>query len=146
MVQAKSWSPPPILEDGFVEFTKQSVRALNSIINMSNADIVLTTSHKGRFSLLEWKSIFEKRGINVNRVTRLSSDSMQMNRMEEITTWYNSDYNSVDDFVILDDDKTLNALPKILKSKLVLTHPTVGLNSTHVGTSLSILNTPLGIS
>ncbi len=142
MVQAKSWSPPPILEDGFSMFTKQAVSALNSIIEASNADILLTTSHKGRFSITKWESIFSLRGVKVNGIDRLTSDSTVMTRAEEISSWFSTN-NNVADFVILDDDKSLNGLSKYLKSRLVLTQPLVGLNSTHITNSLSILNTPL---
>lgn len=142
MVQAKSWSPPPILEDGFSVFSKQAVSALNAIIASSNADILLTTSHKGRFSIDQWKSIFSIRGVKVNDVQILSSDSSEMNRMEEILKWYSS-HENIDDFVILDDDKSLNGLPEYIKSRLVLTHPLVGLTSSHINNAVTILNTPL---
>lgn len=142
MVQAKSWSPPPALEDGFSVFTTQAVSALNAIIEASNADILLTTSHKGRFSISEWESIFSIRGVKVNSIQRLSSDSAEINRMEEISNWYSSNKN-VDDFVIIDDDKSLNGLPNYLKSRLVLTQPLIGLTSGHINKVVRILNSPL---
>jgi len=47
------------------------------------------------------------------------------------------------DFVIIDDDKSLNDLSLYLKTRLVLTKPIIGLTQSHVEECLSILNTPL---
>ena len=145
MVPAKPWSPPPVLEDGFAMFDSKSVSALNSIIEKSNADILLTTSHKGRFSVNDWKSIFSKRGVSINGIDRLHSDSATMSRLEEISNWFSTGQD-VEDFVILDDDKSLNGLSNYLKTRLVLTKPFIGLNSSHVQESLVILNTPLELA
>ena len=55
MAPAKSWQRPDILEDGFVDFSPKAVRVIQDLISQ-NADstIILTTSHKSRFSLSQW--------------------------------------------------------------------------------------------
>jgi len=145
MVPAKSWSAPPILEDGFAMFNSKSVKALNEIIYESNADILLTTSHKSRFSLEQWAIIFRNRGIAINNIGRLPQNHHHLSRLEEITNWYTSNDN-IDNFVIIDDDKSLNGLSDYLKTRLVLTKPLIGLTSSHVEDALRILNTPLEVS
>jgi len=142
MVPAKSWSAPPILEDGFAMFNAKSVKALNEIIYESNADILLTTSHKSRFSLEQWDRIFRNRNIFTNNIYRLPQNHRHLNRLEEITNWYTSNAN-IDNFVIIDDDTSLNGLPGYLKTRLVLTKSLIGLTSSHVEDSLRILNTPV---
>ncbi len=142
MVPAKSWSSPPLLDDGFYMFNSKAVAALNDIILKSNAGILLTTSHKSSFTLDKWKSIFSKRGISVDSIDRLPENTNHLSRLEEITKWFSTAKN-IEDFVIIDDDKSLNELPKLLKSRLVQTKPLVGLNSSHVRESLRILETPL---
>lgn len=145
MIPAKSWSAPPVLEDGFSVFNAKSVDALNQIIERSKADILLTTSHKGRFTIDKWISIFENRGVVVNGLDRLSIMHSQISRKEEITNWF-SNTNNVDDFVILDDDSSLNGLSPFLKTRLVLTKPLIGLTNAHIEESLRILNTPLELA
>ena len=126
MVPANSWRRPVILEDGFPEFSPMAVRSLDRIISNTSADIVLTTSHKHKYTLKEWKDIFKRRNINVNKITRLPKNISQLNRKEELIRWFNANH-SKGRFIIIDDDKSLNALPQFLKDKLIQTSGSVGL-------------------
>ena len=126
MVPANSWRRPDILEDGFMDFTSKAVNALNRIISDSSARIILTTSHKHKYSLIEWKSIFIKRNIIVNDILRLPENMNHYNRREELLSWFNVN-EDLDDFIIIDDDKSLNELPEFFKSKLIQTSSSVGL-------------------
>ena len=142
MIPAKSWSPPPILGDGFSIFSQKAVGALNKIIDESQSEILLTTSHKHRFTIEQWISIFEKRGVNINGINRLPYNANNLNRLEEINNWFASKQDTKD-FVIIDDDTSLNGLSKYLKARLVLTKSLIGLNASHVQDALKILNTPM---
>lgn len=126
MVPANSWRRPEILEDGFPEFSPNAVRSLERIISHSSADIVLTTSHKHKYTLKEWDSIFKRRNINVNKITRLPKNINHLNRKDELIHWFTAK-NLKDNFIIIDDDKSLNGLPKFLKDKLIQTSGSVGL-------------------
>ena len=131
MAPAKSWQRPDILEDGFVDFSSKAVRVLQDVL-AQNADttIVLTTSHKSRFSLSQWKIIFERRGLNVNKLESLNDNTNFQSRKVEILNWFDS--NDIDeDFIIIDDDKSLNDLPTFYKDRLILTSSLVGLNESH---------------
>lgn len=145
MVQAKSWSSPPLREDGFYGFSTRAVDALNKIITAFDAKIVLTTSHKYKFSLEEWKLILKNRGIKLNSIDRLPANVGHLSRKDEILNWFSMNKN-VEDFVIIDDDTSLNGLPKILIERLVQTKPLIGLNSSHVSLAIGILNTPLELA
>jgi hypothetical protein len=97
-----------------------------------NADttIILTTSHKSRFSLSQWKIIFERRGLNVNKLESLNDNTNFQSRKVEILNWFAS--NDIhEDFIIIDDDKSLNDLPTFYKDRLILTSSLVGLNESH---------------
>lgn len=126
MVPANSWRRPDILEDGFMDFSPRAVRALNRIIFDSSAKIVLTTSHKHIYSLTDWECIFKKRNVIVNSITRLPENKNHKNRKQEILEWFNIS-GVTDEFIIIDDDKSLNDLPGFLKSKLIQTSGSVGL-------------------
>ena len=131
MAPAKSWQRPDILEDGFVDFSSKAVRVLQDVL-AQNADttIVLTTSHKSRFSLSQWKLIFERRGLRVNKIQSLNDNTDFQSRKVEILNWFDS--NDIDeDFIIIDDDKSLNDLPTFYKDRLILTSSLVGLNESH---------------
>ena len=122
MVPAASWKKTEQLEDGFATFSIASVQALNSLIR-PDTSIILTTSHRFRYSHDEWISIFQRRGIELKKLYCLNNGS---NRKEEIVNWFNTNTISTD-FIIIDDDKSLNDLPMNLKNHLILTTPLVGL-------------------
>lgn len=128
MVPANSWKRPEILEDGFPSFNRMAVNALNRIISTTGAGIILTTSHKSKYSLNDWKQIFRKRNINFNKIKRLPENSTYLNRKEELLKHFNN--HSVNkNFIIIDDDKSLNGLPYFLKDKLIQTNGGIGLTN-----------------
>ena len=107
--------------------------------------IMLTTSHKSRFSLSQWKIIFERRGLNVNKLESLNDNTNFQSRKVEILNWYAS--NDIhEDFIIIDDDKSLNDLPKFYKDRLILTSSLVGLNESHWADIQDIVSAQLSIS
>ena len=126
MVPAKGWQSPELLNDGFPAFSNKATRVLQSLITQ-DATIMLTTSHKSNYTLDEWKAIFNKRGINVEIIESLGNNVDNLSRKDEIIKWFNI-HNNINEFVIIDDDKSLNSLPDNLKKNLVLTNPMVGLN------------------
>ncbi len=130
MVPAKSWERPCLLSDGFPEFSSKALLVLQNLIS-DDVTVMLTTSHKSRFNIQEWKEIFQRRGITINNLKTLDECSFGVSRKDEILNWFN--LNSInEDFVILDDDKSLNALPTFLKDNLILTSPMVGLTENHL--------------
>jgi len=146
MAPAKSWQRPDILEDGFVDFSSKAVSVLQDVLAQNpNSTIILTTSHKSRFSLSQWKIIFERRGLNVNKLESLNDYTDFQSRKVEILNWFDS--NDIhEDFIIIDDDKSLNDLPTFYKDRLVLTSSLVGLNESHRADIQDIVNTQLNLS
>ncbi|MDR6785266.1 hypothetical protein ABIE26_003965 [Pedobacter africanus] len=139
MVPANSWRRPEFREDGFPAFTSKSVEALNRIISETNADLILTTSHKSKYSLPQWKNIFKNRGIEVKSIKRLTANDANQDRKGEILRWFKKRKSNDGDFVIIDDDKMLNGLPVTLKENLVLTSPSVGLTDELADTAIAKL-------
>lgn len=130
MVPAKSWESPKLLSDGFPEFSTKAVRVLQSLIS-EGVTVMLTTSHKSSFNIEEWKEIFHRRGINVINLKSLDESNFGVSRKDEILNWVS--INSIsENFIIIDDDKSLNALPPFLKDNLILTSPMVGLTDSHL--------------
>ncbi len=144
MVPAKPWSSPPNLEDGFPVFSSKAVQALNEIVSRTNANILLTTSHRGRFSVEEWNTIFRNRKVDVHILKTLSTvdyDKLQT-RANEIRSWFAA-YTGEEDFIIIDDDKSLNSLPQYLKDRVVQTQAMIGLTTSDVEKAIELLHTPM---
>ena len=112
MIPARPWQTYEMGSDGFGMFNELSVNYLNEIINTSpNTEIILSTSHKHSFSLKQWETIFANRGIIKTKISRLDTNSSEVSRFDEIESWYLKNQN--ENFIVIDDDKGLNALSKL---------------------------------
>jgi hypothetical protein len=125
MVTEPSWKPTEPLADGLPKFSSTAVNNLKKLISETKASIVLTSSHKSRFSTSQWEEIFKNRGIQAT-IEVLDKNIDDLDRKEEILNWYETHNN--EDFVIIDDDKSLNDLPANIKHNLVLTRSFAGLD------------------
>ncbi len=138
MVPAKSWKVPELLNDGFPRFSDRAVSALQSCIS-EDTTVMLTTSHKTKYSMDTWKDIFQKRGLQINKLQSLGGNTSNLSRREEIVNWMDSNQIN-EEFVIIDDDSSLNDLPQSLKENLVLTSSYIGLTEKHLPAIRAILS------
>jgi hypothetical protein len=130
MVPAKGWKSPELLSDGFPAFSEKATAVLRSLVSEADT-VILTSSHKSNYSVDEWKNIFKKRDINIENIQCLDQNIQNLSRKDEILRWFNAT-NSDNQFIIIDDDKSLNSLPDTLKRNLVLTSSYVGLSPQHL--------------
>jgi hypothetical protein len=143
MVPAKGWKSPELLNDGFPAFSSNASHALQSLIS-EDTTVILTTSHKSNYTIDDWKSIFRKRGINVQKIKSLGNNADNFSRVDEILNWF--DANTINEpFVIIDDDTSLHSLPDFLKGNLIVTSPLIGLTNEHLENIKAILNKGLHI-
>jgi hypothetical protein len=134
MVPAKSWKSPELLDDGFPAFSVSASLALRQLI-ANNVTVMLTTSHKSNFTIQQWQNIFKKRGIEIPLLKSLPDNKTMLSRKDELLRWFNQ--NPIDEeFLIIDDDSSLNDLPLNLKKYLIQPSPLIGLSKEH----LSALN------
>ncbi|MDN3693801.1 HAD domain-containing protein [Chryseobacterium tructae] len=127
MVHANPHRTIELEDDGFYRFASKAISVINSI---ENAEIILSTSHRHRFTIHEWEKIFEKRGIHFVSISIIETEnSHKISRREEIEKWVNLKNYSVNEIIIIDDDKSLNGLPHPLKDRVVLTSPYQGLDN-----------------
>ena len=138
MVPAKGWKSPEFLDDGFPGFSIKAVSTLKNLIS-EEVTVVLTTSHKAKFSIEEWKNIFKNRGIKIENLKSLPENINNLSRKDEIVNWFNIN-NVGEDFAIIDDDKSLNDLPAYLKGNLIQTSPYIGLTEEYLETIKSFLH------
>ncbi len=140
MVPAKGWKCPELLHDGFPVFSIRATRTLQRLVAATDT-IMLTTSHKSTYSIEAWKRIFRNRGINIENLAVLPENVHHLSRKDEIVHWFNV-HNVDENFVIIDDDKSLNELPAFLRDKLVQTSSYIGLTEEYITAiqSISIQN------
>ncbi|TCD20353.1 hypothetical protein EZ456_19600 [Pedobacter psychrodurus] len=139
MVHANPHRPVELEDDGFYKFNALAVTILKCVLYKTKDEVILSTSHRFKFSTLRWKEIFESRGIEMNHISIIQtsySNSPRINRKMEIEQWIVKNKIRYQDLVIIDDDKSLNDLPKSLKDRLVLTNPYTGLSDINDLTSI----------
>lgn len=144
MVPAKGWKSPELLNDGFPAFSSNASRILQSLIS-EDTTVMLTTSYKSNYTIDEWRDIFSKRGVNVDKIKTLDKNVDNLSRKDEILNWFKA--NKLNEaFVIIDDDKSLNSLPEYLKENLILTSPFIGLTDEHLGNVRAVQNKGLQLA
>lgn len=132
MVPCKGHKLPDFLADGFAAFSIAATRTLNHLLSKYDATIMLTTSHKEKYTLMEWEQIFAVRGIIASgKIESLPANVNHQSRRSELVNYFNL-HNLHKDFIILDDDKGLNDLPKYLKEHLIQPSPYIGLTESHL--------------
>lgn len=132
MVHANPHKSVELEDDGFYKFNKKAVEIFNSIFRTTKDELILSTSHRYRYSINEWKIIFRNRGISSRKITIIENVGESYHRVSrriEIESWIDLHHFDYDDLVILDDDKSLNELPTKLKERLCLTNSYTGLNN-----------------
>lgn len=137
LVPARSWQQPKIMNDGFFEFSVPALRVLKTIITKETT-IVLTSTHRTRFSNETWRQLFNNRGVVVKSVLQTPPNLNHLSRKEELLNWFQLN-DSSSSFVIIDDDPSLRELPKHLRKHLISPASTVGLMDSHLGELEAIL-------
>lgn len=130
MVPAKSWKSPDLHQDGFPMFSSNAIDTLKHIVS-EDCTVMLTTSHKSTYTIEQWKEIFNNRGIHINNLKSLPDNVSSLSRKDEIMAWLSTN-DIKEQFIIIDDDKSLNDLPNLLKKKLVQTYSHIGLTKEHL--------------
>tara|TARA_B110000967_G_C18880067_1_gene560531 strand:+ start:1621 stop:2088 length:468 start_codon:yes stop_codon:yes gene_type:complete len=137
MVPASNWKRPEFETDGFPRFSRKATDSLQKIISETGAEILLTTSHKSSYYVGQWRTMFTIRGVLNAKISKLNKNSNHLTRREEVMRWVAK--SNEKEFVIIDDDKTLNSLPPRIKSRLIQTSATVGLNEELADSAIRIL-------
>ncbi len=141
MVTTASWRSVEMLSDNFMKFNDIASANLQRIISLTNASIILTTTHRVSFSNKQWEEIFLLRGIKLQAVSKINEKKFidnQVSRAFEIEDWYN-DVGTNENFVIIDDDLSLNGLKEGLRSKCIITKPLIGLDMESADSAIRIL-------
>lgn len=142
MVTTPTWQTVEQLEDGFMAFDEHCIDNLAKVLSMTSADIVLTTTHRIHYNEKQWRQILYHRGIitnNVSKVNDASTFADLLIRCREVLEWVAANPN--ENFVIIDDDKSLRDLPDDIKNIWVETEFHQGLTAVASEHAIDILLT-----
>ncbi len=113
------WKADLMHSDGYSEFNEHCVSNLNRLLSFSEFEIWLSSTRRTVKTLNEFNIIFRNRGINQDISGFLPKYSTCDNRREEVLKFI--DEFNVSNYLIIDDDKSLNSFEDKLKKNLILT-------------------------
>ncbi|MCB9261331.1 MAG: hypothetical protein H6607_02990 [Flavobacteriales bacterium] len=136
-----TWRQAEIYSDGFMKLNKKALENLLILHKRTNASIVLTTTHRINYDETKWKEIFRLRGLNFETISKLNNKteiSQLLDRGTEIKEWVEKKGEG-QNYVIIDDDQSINALPEYIKERWVATRPSIGFDKDALEKALLIL-------
>ena len=141
LITTPGWQSVEQHEDGFLRFNPRATRNLIRITDATNAAFVLTTTHRISYSTHEWMAIFNNRGVfpsAIYKINEASSVAEISERASEIAEWVSSQVVGTN-YVVIDDDLSINRLPQFIKARCILTKPLIGLDEQAADIALSLL-------
>ena len=136
-----SWRQAEIHSDGFMKLNEKALENLSILHKRTKASIVLTTTHRINYDEKKWKEIFKLRGFNFETISKLNDKteiSQLVDRGTEIKEWVENKGEG-QNYVIIDDDQSINALPEYIKERWVATRPSIGFDKEALEKALLIL-------
>ena len=147
LVTTPSWKKVEQLEDGFMKFDEKATECLAELYEETNASIILTTTHRITYSIENWKKIFHKRGLYFENISKINEKS----KIEELTSRGNEIKEWVEktgfekNYVIIDDDLSINSLEKKIKDRVVFTKQSIGFDRNGKNKAIEILKNEIKI-
>lgn len=117
LITTPSWKPDEIHIDGYSCFNTTCAKNLNSLLQVANFEIWLSSSRRKTKTLEEFNAIFRNRGIEYTISGFLPIHPDRLSRKDEIELFI--EQQSFTNYLIIDDDKSLHDFHE--KKKLILT-------------------------
>lgn len=130
LITTPTWKMDEIHTDGYSQFNVVCVENLNQILNFGRFEIYISSTRRKNKTIEEFNQIFKNRGISQEIKDFLPLNDDFVSRKEEIQVFLKQ--TKIEDFLIIDDDKTTLGLPDKFKSRLILTEFLNGLSSENV--------------
>lgn len=141
LVTTHAWRKVETMPDGFMKFDEEAANNLAALLKETNASIVLTTTHRISRNEEKWTALFKDRGFVFNSLTKVNGSTkieQLTERYKEVKEWVETAGKN-ENYVVIDDDTSLYALPESIKSRWVVTKPLVGFDKVAYQKALDIL-------
>jgi len=119
LITTPIWKADEYDSDGYSKFNKVCIANLNKLLSEHEFEIWLSSTRRTAKTFEEFNMIFKNRKI-VNQIFGFLPENLECKtRKDEISRFI--EQNNISDFLIIDDDKSLNGLIENYKEKLILT-------------------------
>lgn len=137
IITTSPWRADEIAADGYSEFNAKCVQNLNSLLQEYEFEIWLSSTRRMVKTIDEFNIIFQNRNV-ANTISGFLPVYAECNSRKEEVEKFVLD-NELTDYLILDDDKSLNSLLPNMKQNLVSTELLQGFTTERLEYALSIL-------
>jgi hypothetical protein len=127
LITTPSWKPDIIHSDGYSDFNETSIMNFNKLIENVNAELWLTSSRRVNKTLSEFNEIFKNRNVIKELKGFIPCGTQGVDRLSEINAFL--DHEPIRNFLILDDDNSLQGLDSKRKQYWVKTNPLIGFDN-----------------
>lgn len=127
LITTSPWKADEMDSDGYSVFNVECVQNLNSLLELAKFDIWLSSTRRTVKTLQEFNAIFEHRQIKQSIEGFLPEYTNCNSRKDEVIEFLNEKNPS--NYLIIDDDKSLNDLNTIMKTNLISTDLVIGFNN-----------------
>jgi hypothetical protein len=124
LITTPPWRQDEMCEDNYARFKSDAVNNLNVLLNEADAELWLISGRRKRKSLEEFNIIFKARNISKELSGMVPVYFEYIPRIEEFKDFINDE--SIKNFLLIDDDTSLDGLEEDLKNFWVKTHPMIG--------------------
>tara|TARA_B100001769_G_scaffold215300_1_gene174915 strand:- start:19 stop:486 length:468 start_codon:yes stop_codon:yes gene_type:complete len=142
LITTPPWKPDEIMEDNYSKFNEECVKNLNSLLSLFPTSIWLSSTRRLNKTLEEFNQIFQTRKIKNSIEGFLPNNADLKTRKQEVESFIKQ--NNLKNYLIIDDDKSLNELDSKIKKQLVQTTFLQGFNKEKLEESIKKLNTTQG--
>ncbi|BDD05572.1 HAD domain-containing protein [Aureibacter tunicatorum] len=138
LITTATWKADEIDSDGYSKFNTTCVSNLNRLLKTKKFDIVLSSTRRTVKSLDDFNEIFMFRQINSPITEFLPNYKNCRNRKEEIECYIQEV--DIKDFLIIDDDKSLNDANQFIKDRLIQTELLKGFNTDKLKEAINVIS------
>lgn len=118
--------PEVLHADGYTDFNKDCVANFNALMSMTDAEVWLISMRRKTKTLAEMQAIFANRGIVAPLVGMVPVYAEGMKRNHETVRFIREQ--NLEQYLIIDDNRVLRQLPRVMKNRLVQTNYAQGFN------------------
>ncbi len=138
-----SWKKLELEPDGFMKLNKSCLENLITFYSLTNASVVLTTTHRINYTEAQWKEIFKARGLVFDSISKLNNKTAINQLLEkgiEIQEWAET-FGAGKNYIIIDDDLSLNKMPNSIKERWITTQPHKGFDKEALDKAIILFQT-----
>ncbi len=137
LITSPPWKPDELHLDGYSQFNRDCVENLNDLLKTNVFEMYLSSTRRTVKTINEFNRIFRNRGIIQNLKGFVPEYPKAKNRREEIE-YFLKEFNPKN-YLILDDDKSLNDSKVEMKNRLVLTELQIGFTKEKLTEALNLI-------